>query len=345
LTSLLALAAFLFAPGVVLLPGSRLHLEPDARSQSLTVVDVSIEVAPLEERDGWILVTYDGYRGWVRPGGPVPLDEARGGEPPRPPEERPDLLAEARAHLAGGGREIAVERWRLLTDVSDEALLARIQELAMSAPERFRAWWKLPISTANSGPAIVLFSDARRAHAVDPLACGRVRRGVVTAGVVEGDPEATLRSVFHLVGHLYVSLAILGPAAPPWVEEGLADSFAELALRGPGMQEPLGPAPAGSAAPPLATVLKAGRELFADDEAGKALRHAAVKLSRFLWNSGNLFRYYAFRSLLEEVGRGTILGQEEIERGLRTDVETLERGVETLREPPPNRHRNPWRSY
>jgi hypothetical protein len=90
----------------------------------------------------------------------------------------------------------------------------------MSAPARFQGWWKIPISTA-SGPAIVLFSDPEGARAVDSPACGRVRRGVATATLVEGDPDATIRSVLHQVGHLYASFDLLGPTAPPWLEEGL----------------------------------------------------------------------------------------------------------------------------
>lgn len=334
----------LAAAGILLPPGARLHLEPDPESVSVTVVDEEVELEPVETRDGWVLVRYLGYLGWVRTSGAdEPLSRIREERAPRPASTGPDFIEESRRLLRNGGREITLERWRLLTDVDDQALLDRLSLVVGTAPAHFRTWWELSTVPA-SGTAVFLFSRPDAARSVHALACGRARAGVVTATLAEGDAEATIRDVLHQVGHLY-ALDLLGPAAPPWLEEGLADSFAALAEHGPGQQEPLCPSRGfeceGIETPPLPAVLAAGRELFSDDGRGRALRLGARRLCRYFWNGGSVARLERFRALLIEVGSGKPLLDSTMEKHLRTDLPTLDLRIRSFREARPSKGRAP----
>ncbi len=297
------------------------------------------------KRQGWVLVRYLGYQGWVRTSGAdEPLSRVREGRAPRPASSGPDFIEESRRLLRNGGREITLERWRLLTDVEDPGLLDRLSLVVGTAPAHFHTWWEMRKVPA-SGSAVILFSRPDAARSVHALACGRARAGVATATLVEGDVEATIGDVLHQVGHLH-ALDLLGPAAPPWLEEGLADSFAALAEHGPGLQEPLCPSRGfeceGIETPPLAAILAAGRELFSDDGRGRALRLGARRLCRYFWNGGSLTRQERFRALLGDVMSGNPLLSTTLEERLRIDLPTLDRRIRTFREARPSRGRVPF---
>ena len=324
--------------GIVLPPGARLHLEPDVASTSIAVVDAEVEVEPEEVRDGWILVRYFGHRGWVRSGPPEPLQRQRAERTPGIGTTPQDVFLDSRCFPGGVRRELVVERWRLLTDVEDEALLERISRTGGLAPDRFNDWWGMSTNLA-SGNVILLFARSEEAHTVDPLACGRIRNGVVTASVVPGDPDATVRRVLHQLGHLF-AVDLMGNTIPPWLEEGLADSFAAIGEKGAGLQEPIfrnrrGPSAESPVPPPLASVLGAGRELFADDIRGEALRREAMRLARFFWNGGVPARFDRFCSFVGEGRAGKALNIDVLERKSRMRLPDLVRKVRSLREPPP----------
>lgn len=342
---LLPASLLLAAASSVLLPeGARLHLEPDTSSRSIAVVAESLEVVPEATRDGWILVRYAGRKGWVKPGPPTPLFEGRRAAAPAPdtvPAAR-DPFLEGKVFRSGPGREFTVNRWRLRTDLEDEVLLTRVREAIESAPRRFEGWWRLS-TRAYSGQVLYLFSRQEEARARDPLACGRIRNGVVTVAVVPGDPDATVRSALHQAGHLY-ALQLLGSAVPPWLEEGIADSFAAIGEKGPGLQEPLfrGHDPSrtsGEEPLPIATILGAGRELFADDARGAQLRRDATRLARYFWNGGRPGRFGRFRSFVAAGFSGAVLHGPFLERMTGIPLSRLEEDLRTFREPRPSEFR------
>lgn len=346
-TQLLVPASLLLAAASsVLLPeGARLHLEPDASSISIAVVEESLEVVPEAKRDGWILVRYAGRKGWVRPGPPTPLFEGR--RNPAPPSDAApapgDPFRYGAVFPSGLGRELIADRWQLRTDLEDEALLTRIRQVIDKAPPRFETWWKLS-SRAYSGQVLYLFARKEDARALDPLACGRVRNGVVTATVVPGDPDATVRRALHQAGHLY-AIQLLGSAVPPWLEEGIADSFAAIGEKGPGLQEPLFRNRGRSRTPgdeplPLATILGAGRELFADDARGARLRWDATRLARYFWNGGRPGRFEKFRSFVAAGFSGTVLHGRLLERMTTLPLSRIEADLRTFREPLPSELRS-----
>lgn len=335
--------SLLFAAASVLLPaGTRLHLAPDVTSMSVAIVDDPVELVPEETRDGWVLVRHDGRRGWVRPGPPEPLSEMRGAATPPVVPEAPENLLDGAVFPSGRGRDLLADRWRIRSDVEDEELLERIRESVGLAPERFKTWWKIT-AKSGSGDVVLLFSRREDARRLDPLACGRIRNGVVTASVVQGDPDATVRRVLHQVGHLY-AVRLLGSSIPPWLEEGLADSFAAIGEKGAGLQEPLfrdrhrKPAPDDE---PLAvaTVLGAGRETFMAGARGESLRREATRLSRYFWNGGSPLRFERFRAFVAEGFAGRPLHGELLERKTGLTLPELEKGLRSFREAAPGRGR------
>lgn len=342
-TQLLVPASLLLAAASsVLLPeGARLHLEPDASSISIAVVEESLEVVPEAKRDGWILVRYAGRKGWVKPGPPTPLFEARRATAPAS-DTAPapwDSFRNGAVFPSGLGRELTVDRWQLRTDLEDEALLTRIRRAIDRAPPSFEAWWKLS-SKAYSGQVLYLFARREDVRALDPLACGRIRNGVVTAAVVPGDPDATVRRALHQAGHLY-AVQLLGSAVPPWLEEGIADSFAAIGEKGPGNQEPLfrsrsHPQTPGDEPLPIATILGAGRELFADDARGALLRRDARRLARYFWNGGRPGRFDKFRSFVAAGFSGAVLHGPLLERMTTLPLSRIEADLRTFREPLPS---------
>lgn len=333
----------LFAAASVLLPaGARLHLAPDAGSTSIAVVDEPVELVPEEARDGWLLVRYDGRRGWMRPGPPEPLFDRPRASTPHSVSEPPTLLLDGPVFPAGRGRELLADRWRIRSDVTDEALLERVRAAVGQAPGRFETWWELP-ARAASGDVVLLFSRDEDARRLDRLACGRIRNGVVTASVVPGDPDATVRRVLHQVGHLY-AVALLGSSIPPWLEEGLADSFAAIGEKGAGLQEPLfrdrrrGRSPSAEDLP-VASLFGAGREMFAAGPRGEALRREASRLSRYFWNGGRLLRFERFRSFLLDGLAGRTLHGELLERRIRLPLSRLQEELRSFREAAPGEFR------
>jgi len=336
-------AQLLIAAASVLLPaGTRLHLAPDVSSMSVAIVDEPVELVPEENRDGWVLVRYDGRRGWVKPGPPEPLPEMRLPTFPAVAPEAPEDLLDGAVFPSGRGRELLADRWRIRSDVEDEELLERIRGSVGLAPERFKTWWKLT-AKSGSGDVVLLFSRDEDARRLDPLACGRIRNGVVAASVVPGDADATVRRVLHQVGHLY-AVRLLGSSIPPWLEEGLADSFAAIGEKGAGLQEPLfrdrhrKPAPDDE---PLAvtTVLGAGREMFMADARGEALRREATQLSRYFWNGGSPLRFEKFQSYVAEGLAGRPLHGELLERKTGLTLPQLEKRLRSFREAAPGKGR------
>ena len=343
---LLPASLFLAVATSVLLPeGARLHLEPDASSVSIAVVEEPLEVVPEATRDGWILVRYSGRKGWVKPGPPTPLFEGRPAAAPAPdsvPAAR-DPFLEGKVFRSGPGREFTVNRWRLRTDLEDEVLLTRVREAIDSAPQGFETWWKVS-TRAYSGQAIYLFSRQEDARALDPLACGRIRNGVVAVAVVPGDLDATVRSALHQAGHLY-AIQLLGIAVPPWLEEGIADSFAAIGEKRPGLQEPLfrshsHPRTPGDELLPIATILGTGRELFVDDARGARIRRNARRLARYFWNGGRPGRFDKFRSFVVAGFSGAVLHGPLLERMTELPLSRIEADLGTFREPLPNESRS-----
>jgi hypothetical protein len=225
-------------PEVWLTPGDRLRARPAPDAAVVLEATVIANVRVLEARGDWRRVSWRGVEGWVkeRPLTQPPL----GSEaepvlplPGRPPD--PELLSAARALLAGGADAARVDRrvgpYPLLTDVEEPALLLLLDRAAAGVETAYRERYGL-VPVGTSAEAVVLFRSRAAyeeyvARTGGPRAeTGHVSRGVVALyrqGRLLDDVRTTL---VHELVHV-LSRRALGPALPPWLDEGMADDIAE----------------------------------------------------------------------------------------------------------------------
>lgn len=314
----LAFTAFA-AAWFTLTPGARVHRDPDASSPVLAIVDAELPAEELAGSGDWVLVRVLGNRGWVRRTAPdETVREALDGGPRGMP---PDLLETARRRLGAAGRDIVLERFRLLTDVSDDELLSRLERAALDGSRIFLDAFRFQ-GVPRSGSAVILFSREKGARGPDDLACGRARARVAFVRAARSETDETIRRVLHQAGHLS-AVELFGDTTPPWLEEGIADAWASLGewdFLSPVERPPDG----GGERAPLRSALTAGRELFLDDVRGRQLRREARTFVRYLWCGGAPSGMGAIRDLLARAADRVPLTIPALERLLGGDVATLQ---------------------
>lgn len=226
--------------GLLWLPaGVPIHRHPEAGDEPLARTLARVAAVVLDDRGEALRVRAGPLEGWVRqeelvarlPGG-----GERGPRPPLPlPAQRGDqaLLERALAHLPPTARRGRLGAYDLVTGVEDGALPARLAR-RLDGLERLYAerYGLRPLG----GPAetIVLFDDevAYRGYAAGvPGVAGLDSAAHTASGVVAlyrgaRRPEEVGASLVHEIAHLLNRRAI-GPALPPWLDEGIA---AELAF-------------------------------------------------------------------------------------------------------------------
>lgn len=226
-------------PRVWIVPGDALRREPADHAPVVAVVDVLANVTYTEERGPWRRVLWRRHDGWVRA---RPEDEPPLGREPdpvlplpgRPPD--PAVLATARRLLDDGAREGFLGPYRLYTDVADPALFTLLEPVAASVEASYRERYGVT-PVGRPAEAVVVFRgcDAYRAflreERLPAHAAGNVSRGVVALcrqGRLYEEVRATL---VHELVHVLNRRAI-GPALPPWLDEGIAADLAQSRVEG-----------------------------------------------------------------------------------------------------------------
>ncbi len=151
--------------------------------------------------------------------------------PSRPPDA--GRLARALAVLGGAARERRIGSYRLLTDVEDAELLARADKVAGALESVYAARYGLaPVGETRE--AILLFRDeaAYRTVQRDELelasvteATGHAGHGLVALYRGSRAEDEVLGTLVHELTHLLTRRAI-GPALPPWLDEGISEDLA-----------------------------------------------------------------------------------------------------------------------
>lgn len=222
--------------------GLRLRERPDLQAPILVRVDAASELPVLERRGKWVRLRYGVYRGWARLDGEEgPLTAARAGSAGQGTD--PARLARARALLAAG-REISLGPYRLLTDLDDARLLARLDVLAGSVRQVYRERLGLE-PPPPAGEVVVLFgreADYRRFSAGEETlegleAHGHAGGGMAALAAEDKEPEALAALLVHELVHLENRRAFPGEL-PPWLEEGLAEDLAYSRLDAGGRLQP-----------------------------------------------------------------------------------------------------------
>jgi hypothetical protein len=203
-----------FVIGVVL-ASSALSIAP-ARSQELD------SVSRPRLREGW-----DGAGAPPFGSDPIPALPLPG----RPAD--PQRLEEARSLFATPPRERRLGSYALLTDVDDPALLDSMAAVVEQIEPLYRSRYQLDLA-GEPGETIVLYrsEDAYRvlqgrSERIRGLASrGHEGWGLVVLFAGASEPRSGFTTVLrHELGHV-LNRRGLGPALPPWLDEGLADDFA-----------------------------------------------------------------------------------------------------------------------
>ena len=143
-------------------------------------------------------------------------------------------VAELRAEVgAKGVRTGRLGPYVLKTDVTDQALLDRLDLAAARAAQVYASRYARALK--GSPRAVVVLSAQRAAYErlearLDELpgvrSSGHTAGGLVVLHAV-APPDVVEGTLLHELAHTFNRRA-LGPALPPWLEEGIAEEFSEL---------------------------------------------------------------------------------------------------------------------
>lgn len=145
----------------------------------------------------------------------------------------PVRLDEARSLFEAPPREQRLGPYQLLTDVHDRTQLAALAEVVEQVEPLYRSRYQLDLA-GEPAETIVLYRNEGayrvlqgRSERIRGLASrGHVGWGLVVIYAGEGAHGMGLTTVLqHELGHV-LNRRGLGPALPPWLDEGLADDLA-----------------------------------------------------------------------------------------------------------------------
>jgi hypothetical protein len=232
LAATVAASAYLSVPA-----GTGLHEFADEASRRLTTIDEDVELEALQSKDGWSLVRYRGYKGWVRPG----ADESK----PRGVSDAERTRLSRAWRLLKKPRETRLGPLPLTTDVADGPLLDRLSRVAAALPAAYAKRYGLEADLGRPGDHVVVFEreDDYAAFADDePSLAGLKTAGnagrsvaVLVAGRRDDDDVAAL--LVHELAHLLNARAFAGEL-PPWLEEGIAEELSYARIAKDGTLEP-----------------------------------------------------------------------------------------------------------
>jgi hypothetical protein len=224
------------SPRVWVAAGEPLRAAPDPAAPVLGHLERYLWLPVLEERAGWVRVAGDQGEGWVRPVRPAeqgpPLGDAA--ELARPlPARAPDpqRLRLALELLGTSGAAGRLGPLTLYTDADPRALWHLDRLAAQVEPAYRQRYGREPLGGERE--AVVLFATEagyRRFQAGEAQLAGLPASGHATSGLIALYSDGTLRSelastLVHEMVHL-LNRRALGPALPPWLDEGLADDLA-----------------------------------------------------------------------------------------------------------------------
>lgn len=225
-------------PELWLEQGEKLRAAPSADAPVVVAASAIANVPVLEARGDWRRVRWRGREGWVRGRREEAPPLGSDVEPVRPVTGRaaaPEHLAAARALLAEAGVAEPPSRklgpYALLTDVEEPALLLLLDRAASGVEDAYRARYGLEL-VGNPAETVVLFRrrasyDAYLARTGGPAAeTGHYAGGVVAFHRQGRLLEEVRGTLIHELVHA-LNRRGLGPALPPWLDEGMADDLAE----------------------------------------------------------------------------------------------------------------------
>lgn len=356
------------APEDWLAAGEVLRAEPSPDGAQVATTRGIANVAVLETRGGWARVRYRQEIGWVerqrlagvraRPDAPPPLGNDP--EPVVPVPGRPadpDRLARAAELLGASEPAGRLGPYPLWTDVDDPDLVAFLDTLTRDLERAYRQRFGLGPRT-DPAESVVFFAGRgayRQMVAAEERLSGRSARGHAGHGLAVlydgGRPRAEIaETLAHELVHL-VNRRAVGPALPPWLDEGLAEELAQSATDPSGRLRPgvLG----GSAvvgrdqvrlsggraaapflaaqlprAPSLPDLLALDWDAFTSPGTSQVHYAQSALFVRFLLDGDGGRHAGAFRQFLEATAEGEQPTAEALRQRLGVDWGTLEKRFE-----------------
>lgn len=208
--------------------GEQIRRSPSLAAAAVATVDVRVEVPILERRDGWALVRYGSFKGWVRPDtSGEPVAET----PLAPPRPDPEQLARARGLLQRDARAGKLGSFALHTDARNRRLLRILDQIAARLPQAYSSRYGLDPGT-EAGEAVVIFSREKdyRAYVgtlsdADTWPHGHTRRGLAVLFVGKQSRDEVGAILVHELTHL-LNRRVLKTLPHPWLEEGMGNDLA-----------------------------------------------------------------------------------------------------------------------
>jgi hypothetical protein len=155
-----------------------------------------------------------------------------------------EKLATARSLLGSGHRKLALGPYSLYTDWADDSLLQTLGRLLGSIDGFYRQRYGLePLGQPKA--ALLLFTQEapyRQLQSTYPRlrglhSAGFNAHGLAVSYVAARRQDQVLSTLVHEVAHL-INRRALGPALPPWLDEGIADDLAMLRIDAKGALVP-----------------------------------------------------------------------------------------------------------
>ena len=260
----------------------------------------------------------------------------------------PDRLLEAWSFFAAPPRDLRAGPYHLLTDVEDDGLRSRIAAVATSVEPLYIARYGV-VPVGRAAETIVLYRREQDYRALQDrsdrirglTSRGHVGWGLVVLFAADDDRDDTAATALrHELAHL-LNRRSLGPALPPWLDEGLADDFAapesrlaelrtvegnRVEIRGAlASLDLLARAIATGQMPPLPSLLGLDWEAFVEEPAAQLHYAASAWLVRYLLDDRSGLDP-GFRSFLRQVSRGGGVGARDLELTLRRPWVEIESG-------------------
>jgi len=347
---------------VWVLPGTVMRAAPSPTAAPVHQFDAVANTFKRERRGDWFRVRYLGDEGWVylegydESGGPpygIDPDLPRP-MPPQPPAE--ERLAAALELFTGRQEHRRLGPYDLYTDCPDGPLLHLLDRLAAQVEPAYRERYdRLPIGSPQA--ALVLYRSelpyrvlqGRSEGLLGLDASGHAGSGLAIFYLGDRDRGDVAATLVHELVHL-LNRRALGPALPPWLDEGLADDLAASKVGDDGTLHPhrlggqridtptelriggalatlhsLHRAAAEDRLPPLRHLLGLDQEGFV--RGGEIRLHYGMSgfFVRYLLEAEDRRHAEAFRSFLDGVAAGRPATAEELRRHLGLPWQELDR--------------------
>jgi hypothetical protein len=342
--------------------GTRVHAEPDPEAEVSEILGGVVMLPYFERQRDWFMVHRVSGFGWVHLEGydSRPPILGSGLEPvvPLPPRSpSPERLADGMALLELSAATGSLGPWDLYTDSSDSDLLELCDRVASELEAVYRRRYGLEL-LGKAAEAILLFQGAeefllfknQESESVEPWAAGFTSEGIVA--LYAGSWPATLvcARVVHELTHLLNRRGI-GPALPPWLEEGLASDLSDAKIDDLGRLFPgtlggetlrlgesmflvgglaevrsLQDALEIGAVPRFGELAELESETFYAAERVRLYYSLSLFWVRYLLSGESPALAEGFRSFLAALARGETLTPDLLSEHLGTDWDELERG-------------------